>query len=199
MTNRKKTALFMFVDYLICLFLQLIGLFVLSWLLNFSWGYFAYSTLFSLVLFGFMYSRAHNAAKKDIKRKEAKSPFTEGLLMAAPLVIFNLIIIGVYALLEANIIPARDILVKTLYSFPENEPRVATDVFLLDYITPIVRIWFGTLVGFMGSKTSPLCLLISPAITLLGGFLGYFAGSKKFYISDLIVKAQEKIKNKFNE
>jgi len=199
MTNRKKTALFMFVDYLICLLLQLIGLIIFSWMLNFSWGYFVYSVLSSLVLFGLIYSRAHGAAQKDIRHKELKSPLTEGLLLVAPLVIFNLLIIGVYALLAANIIPASFVLIKILYSFPENQPRVATEVFLLDYITPFVRIWFGTLVGFLGDKTSPLCLLISPAITLLAAFCGYFAGSRKFFISNTIVKVQKKIKNKFNE
>ncbi len=198
MSNRKKTMLMMFVDYLICLLLELFGLIVFAWMLNFSWGYPAYSVLFTLVLFGMLYSRAHNAAERNRKRKELK-PVTEGLLLAVPLTVFNLLVILIFTLMQYNIIPVRDVLMNTLYSFPDDAPRVVTKLYLIDYITPIVRVWFGHLVGFMQEGTSPLLLLISPLITLAASFAGYFAGMKQFYISDVIFKTKEKVKEKFNE
>ena len=144
------------------------------------------------------YSRVHNAADRAWKRKEIKSA-SEGLIMAAPLAIFNLLIILIYACMQGNIIPARDVVVTTLYSFPDDAPRVVTNVYLIDYITSGIRVWFGHLVGFLKTETPAAFLLISPAITVLACFLGYVAGRKKFYLSELIYKTQEKVKEKFNE
>ncbi len=198
MSIRKKTMLMLFVDYLLCLLFELFGLILFSWMLQFSWGYPAYSVLFTLILFAMFYSRTHTAAERDRKRKELKPP-TEGLKMAAPLVCFNLVVILVYALMQYNVIPVHDVLMNTLYSFPDDVPRVVTKLYLIDYITPIVRVWFGHLVGFMTESTTPLLLLISPLVTLAGAFVGYFAGSKQFYIADVLFKTQEKVKEKFNE
>ncbi len=199
MTNRKKAMLMMFADYLLCLLLQLFGLFIFAWMLSYSWGYPAYSALFSLILFGLLYSRAHNTAKRDLKQKDLHRTAAEGLILATPLAAFNLLLILLFALIQSNIIPIRDIVMNTVYSFPDNEPRVATDVLLIDYITPFIRIWFGMLIGFMQENTSALLLLLNPVLTLAAGFLGYLAGRRKFYLSDLIFSAKEKVKDKFNE
>ncbi|MBR6728752.1 MAG: hypothetical protein IKL80_01200 [Clostridia bacterium] len=199
MQNRTKSSLFMFLDYLLSLLLQFFGLFLFSWVLANDWGTVFYSAIFTLVLFGLIYSRAHKAAIKDVKHKELRPVYTEGLHLAAPLAVFNLIIVVLYALLDAGIIPAKDVLVQTLYSFPDNQPRFATEVFLFDYIVPVVRLWFGSLVGFIGSATPALVLLINPAVILAGGFAGYLAGTKKLYISEKIAEIIQKIKEKFNE
>ncbi len=198
MSNRKKTMLMMFVDYLLCFVFQLFGLFFLSPMLNSFWGFTAYSVVFTLILFGFLYSRAHNAARRDLKRKEPKSLF-EGLIMAAPLAIFNLVIILFFALMQQEVIPGSDVVVKTLYRFPDNAPREVSYVYLLDTVTSVVRVWFGSLLGFAQNETSATVLLLSPALTFLAGFFGYFAGSRKFYLSETIVKVTDKIKEKFNE
>ena len=198
MSIRKKTMLMLFVDFLICLLIQLFGLFILSWMFKYNWGYPVYSIAFCLTLFGLQYSRVHNAADREIKRKELK-PASEGLIMAAPLVVFNLAIILLFACMQKNIIPARDVIVATLYSFPDDAPRVVTHMYLLDYITSGIRIWFGHLTGFLREETPVAILLISPAITLLAGFLGYVASRKKFYLSEFIYKVQEQLKEKFNE
>lgn len=198
MPNRKKTMLMMFVDYLICLLVQLLGLFVLSWMLQYDWGGPVYSIIFCLLLFGLIYSRAHSKAERDLKRKSLQ-PAYEGLLLALPLAAFNLILILLFALIQKNIIPIGNIVTNTVYTFPDNEPRIATDILLMDYITSGIRIWFGTLLGFMSDKTSAALLLISPAITLLAGFCGYWAGGHKFFISEVIFSAKEKVKDKFNE
>ena len=96
MKNRTKTALLMFVDYLLCILLQMFGLFVFSWMLQFSWGHPAYSIIFSLTLFGLLYSRAHKAAKRDSRLKENQPGMWEGLRIALPLAVFNLVIILIY-------------------------------------------------------------------------------------------------------
>lgn len=198
MSIRKKTMLMLFVDYLLCLLIQLFGLFVLSWILKYNWGYPVYSIVFCLIFFGMQYSRVHNAADRALKRKELKSVY-EGLIMSLPLAICNFVVILIFALMQWNIIPAREVIVTTLYSFPDDAPRVVTHMYLLDYVTSGIRVWFGHLVGFLKTETPAVFLLISPAITLLAGFLGYTAGRKKFYLSDLIYNVQEKAKEKFNE
>ncbi len=199
MTIRKKTMLMMFADFGVCLALQLIGLFILSWMFRFSWGYVVYSIIFTLIFFGMIFSRAHNTAKRNLLHKDLTKTKAEGLLLAAPLAIFNTLLIVLFALIQSNIIPLRDLVVNTIYTFPDNAPRIATDVFLIDYIIGFLRIWFGGLIGFMPEKTTPLILLISPASTLLAGFLGYFAGLKKFYLLDMFIVAKKKVVNKFNE
>lgn len=198
MSIRKKTMLMLFVDFLLCILIQLIGLFVLSWVLKYSWGYPVYSIAFCLTLFGMQYSRVHNAAERALKRKEIK-PVYEGLIMALPLVIFNVLIILLFVLMQSNVIPGRDVIVATFYNFPDDAPREVTHVYLLDYVISGIRVWFGHLVGFMKVETPAAILLISPLITLAAGFLGYMAGGKKFYLSELIYKVQEKVKEKFNE
>ncbi|MBR6728865.1 MAG: hypothetical protein IKL80_01790, partial [Clostridia bacterium] len=147
MSIRKKTMLMLFVDYLLSILIQLFGLFVLSWMLDYSWGFCAYSVIFTLVLFGMLYSRVHNAADKALKRKELK-PATEGLIMAAPLAIFNLVVILFFALVKSNLLPIGDAVMNTVYTFPDNQPRVETHVLFIEYLTMIIRVWFGFLVGF---------------------------------------------------
>ncbi|MBE7037147.1 MAG: hypothetical protein E7403_07635 [Ruminococcaceae bacterium] len=198
MSIRKKTMLMLFVDFLICLLIQLFGLFIFSWMFNYSWGKPVYSIVFCLTFFGVQYSRVHTAASRALKRKELK-PVTEGLIMAAPLVIVNLVIILVYGLMQMNVIPIRDVVANVVYEFPDDAPRNANKIYLLSYIAMGVRLWFSHLSGFMNEKTPAALLLISPAITLLASYLGYLAGSKKYYLSDLIYKVQEKVKKKFNE
>ncbi len=199
MKNRTKTALFMFVDYLLCILLQMFGLFVLSWTLQFPWGYPAYSAIFSLILFGLLYSRAHKAAKRDSRLKENQPGMWEGLRMAIPLAVLNLVIILAFALIEYNVVPVRDLVIKTIYRFPDNAPREKLDVLLIDSIIPFIRVWFGALVGFMKENTTTLILFIMPILNLAAGFLGYYAGRKKFFIADYIFRAKEKMKDKFNE
>ncbi len=198
MSIRKKTMLMLFVDYVVCLIIQFLFLLFSTWMFKADWVFKAYSLVFSLVFFGKLYSRTHKAAKRDLLHKELK-PLTEGLIMAAPLAIFNLLVILFFGLVKNNILPIRDVVVQSYYTFPDNEPRMITEVFFIDYLTTIVRVWFSSLIGFCQDSTPVLLLLVSPIMTLAAGFLGYVAGSKKFYLSDLIYKTKEKVKTKFNE
>ncbi len=198
MSIRKKTMLMLFVDYVVCLAIQFLFLLLSTWMFKTDWVFKAYSLVFCLVLFGKLYSRTHKAAKRDLLHKELK-PLTEGLMMAAPLAIFNLLVILFFALVKSNILPIRDMVVQSYYTFPDNEPRVITEIFFIDSLTTIVRAWFGYLIGFCQNQTPVILLLVSPIIILAAGFLGYAAGSKKFYLSELIYNTKEKVKTKFNE
>lgn len=197
----KKNSLLMFVDYFLVIIMCMLGIMIFSWLLSFSWGYVAYSVFFSLVFFGMIYSRAWKTAKKELKNKERKPKISDGFKISLPLTVFNILVIAFFALVLYNIIPIRDNVVNIVYSFAANEPRVRSEILFINYIVPIVRIWFAPLIGFMpqSGNTSPLILLLSPIITVSASLLGYFLGMKKYYISDSIAKVSGKVKDKFNE
>lgn len=198
MTNRKKTSLMLFVDYLICLLLQVICIMAFSMLLKYNWANVVYSIFFICINFGMLYTRTHQAAKKDKLLKTQRTHF-EGVYMVLPLAICNLILALGYFLIQSNVIPIRDLVVNTVYSFPENEPRVATDILLIDYITPFFRVWFGAFMGFMQGKTTAGLFFLMPLINLIAGGIGYVAGEKKFFLSEHVFAAKEKVKEKFNE
>ncbi len=198
MSNRVKTMLMSFFDYGLCLFLELLCLVVFSILFKYTWGNILYSVIFCLILFGMLYSRTHRAAKNDMLHK-VERPTYEGLIMVLPLAIVNFVVALGFALIQSGLIPVGDIVLETVYSFPENEPRVAMDVLLIEVITPIIRLWFATLMGFMREGTNAVLLFLMPVLNLVAGFLGYIAGKKKFFLSDHIFVAKEKVKEKFNE
>ncbi len=198
MTNRVKTMLMLFLDYGLCLLLALLCLLGFSMLFKFTWMNILYSVFFCLVLFGLLYSRTHRAAKKDMLHK-VERPWYEGLVMALPLAILNLVLALGFALIQSNVIPVRDIVLETSYSFPDNSPRVVTDFLLIDGVIPVIRFWFATLVGFMPESTNAAPLFVMPLLNLAAGLLGYVAGKKKFFLSDHIFIAKEKFKEKFNE
>lgn len=199
MSNRKKTMFFLLGDYLFCLVLQLIAMAAFYKIFNYAWGMYAYTIFFLALLFTSIYRRTWRAAKRDLHIKENRPGMHEGLIMVLPLVIINLLIATVYGLIQANVIPIRDIVVNTVYSFPDYEPRIARDVLLLDKITPWVRFWFSSLLAFMRDKTPVAILFILPALNLFAGILGYIAGRKKFFFSEHVFVAKEKVKEKFNE
>lgn len=200
MISDRKCKLMLFVDYLLTLLLCVFGLFILSWLLNYSWGYIAYSVLFTLIFFGLVYSRCWNKAKSDLKYQKETVKLTNALRMVAPLTIFFLVIAALFALIKFNIIPIRDIVTEVRYVLEENQPRQVHNIVLFDTVVPIIRILFSFLIGFQpADSTSALTLLIAPAVTVLAGVLGYLAGMRKFYISEVIIKTQQKAKDKFNE
>ncbi|MBQ2696462.1 MAG: hypothetical protein IJF61_04090 [Clostridia bacterium] len=199
MSNRKKTMLMLFGDYLFCLVLQLIAMVAFYKILDYSWGVYLYTVFFSVLLFTGIYRRTWLAAKRDSHLKENRPGLSEGLILVLPLALFNLLIAALYGLIQANIIPIRDIVINTVYTFPDNAPRVAREVLLLDKITPWVRTWFSSLLAFMQGKTPAAVLFIVPALNLLAGALGYIAGIKKFFFSEHMLAAKEKVKEKFNE
>ncbi|MBE7035576.1 MAG: hypothetical protein E7402_05650 [Ruminococcaceae bacterium] len=199
MSFHKKTTLFMFVDYGICFLLQFFGLYIMVLVQNIPWGPPLYSILFCAILFIFHYVRTNKAARHDLTYETgAHSPWT-GLFLALPLVVLHLIIIGFYALIQTDFLPLGDIVIRTVYEFPDNAPRQAVDFILLDYATPVVRLWFFSLLGFTSEKTSALLLLIVPVLTLIAGWTGYLAGLKNFSALEAYDALQKKLIKKFND
>ncbi len=198
MKNRKKTSLMLFVDYLICLLLQVLCMMAFAMILKYNWGNAIYSIFFIFINFGMLYARTHRAAKTDRLQKSQRTHF-EGVYMALPLAIVNFVFALGFFLIQSNVIPVRDLVVNTVYGFPENEPRVMTEILLIDYITPVVRLWFSAFMGFMQGKTPAGLLFLMPLINLVAGGAGYVAGEKKFFLSEHIFVAKEKVKEKFNE
>lgn len=189
-----------FVDYLLIIVFSLLGLMILAWMLGNPIGEAVYSTIFTLVLFGLIYSRAWNTAKRDIKTYNNEQPYWyKGLIMCIPLLAFNLLIAGLFALVQANIIPVRDIVVSATYSFPENEARQLVETTFGMAVTPFVRVYFSNLVGFLGGGTPPVVLFAGQLVIPVAAFLGYYAGMRKFYLSEVITKTSGKVKDKFNE
>ena len=198
MSKRVKTMLMMFLDYGLCLLLSLLTLAVFAMLFKFTWANITFSTLVCLAMFGLVYSRSHRAAKSDMLYKVERSWY-EGLMLVLPLAVLNFVLALAFTLIQIDLVPVRDIVVDISYSFPDNAPRVANEILLIDAITPVVRLWFAPIIGYMRESTPGALLFVVPLINLVGGFLGYIAGQKKFFLSDYIFVAKEKVKEKFNE
>lgn len=199
MNNRKKTKALTFADYGLTLLLSILCSAFFGGFFEYTWGRLGYSILMSLILFSLLYGRAHKTARTDLLQGQDKLSLTGGLKLVLPLACVSAFFVLVYALLEFGILPGRDMIVKTLYLFPDNAPRVAESVYLLDYLTPIFRIWFAYLAGFLTGKADSLVFLISPVLILLAGFSGYAIGRRKIYISDFVARADKKLRDKFNE
>ena len=195
MSNRVRTMLLFFVDYLVCIVFQIFGLVFLSWALDFPWVDPVYSILFSLVLFARVYRRGNKAAGRDLRNHEKKPLFFDGLLMVLPLVVFQLVIIFAYRWVQGN--PLGGTVVNVIYSFPDNLPRVAKEITLAESLVPYLRIWFGSVMGFMGQGFSALVALLVPLSHVLAGFFGYLAGLKHFYILDFLIDCWRNIWDRF--
>ena len=157
--------------------------------------------MFTFIFFTLIYSRAWNTAKKELRNKERAPKVSDGFIISLPLLVFTLLITVAFALIYYNIIPVRDNVIDVVYSFKANEPRLRSEILLIDYLTPIARLFFAPLIGFMqkAGRTTPLIMLLLPALTAVASTFGYFLGMKKYYISDEIIKVSEKVKEKFNE
>lgn len=200
MITDRKCKLMLFVDYLLTILISAFGLMILSWIFEFGWGKIAYSIIFTLVFFAFVYCRMWNKAKSDIKYQKEKANLGHAFKMILPLAIFLTIVVAVFGLIKYNIIPIRDVVTDIQYILEENQPRQIREVLLIDNLNLIMRALFIFLVGFLSSETtSALVLFIAPAVVVVAGLLGYFAGTKKYYLSETIANAQQKVKDKFNE
>lgn len=193
--TKKKQKWLIVSDYLINLVLSLFGLLVFSYIMKFSWGYIVYSVFFCLSLFAFLYSRLYTSAKIDLRTNEAR--LINAIKMVLPLLIGIFALILLYSLFYYNIIPADDVILKSVVNSETNEVSTLT---LLDCIKLFARVCFFNLTGFMaGRDTLPYILLINPVVIIISAFVGYWCGMKKIYLSDNISALIDKIKNKFDE
>ena len=200
MMTDKKCILMMFAEFLLTLLISVFGFMLLSWTFDYSWGMPVYSIIFTLVFFAFIYCRMWNKAKSDIKYQKENVSLKHAFKVILPLAAFLAVIVALFGLIKLNIIPVRDIVTDVQYILEENQPRQIHEVLLIDNLNLVMRALFIFLIGFFkSSDTSELILFVAPAVVVVAGLLGYFAGMRKFYLSDVIAGAQQKVKDKFNE
>ncbi|MBR5156996.1 MAG: hypothetical protein IKW59_04425 [Clostridia bacterium] len=200
MMTDKKCILMMFAEFLLTLLISVFGFMLLSWTFDYSWGMPVYSIIFTLVFFAFIYCRMWNKAKSDIKYQKENVSLKHAFKVILPLAAFLAVIVALFGLIKLNIIPVRDIVTDVQYILEENQPRQIHEVLLIDNLNLVMRALFIFLIGFFkSSDTSVLILFVAPAVVVVAGLLGYFAGMRKFYLSDVIAGAQQKVKDKFNE
>ncbi len=199
MNRRRKNMWMMFGDYLILLIIQAFTLLAFSWLLDFAWGAICYSAICAVVVFFMPYTRAHKAAVYDLKNKEQRPNSWGGVRLVLPFFIVTSLIALFYVLLDTNVLPFRDVVLNTLYQFPDDAPRVETQVFLIDTVSVYIRIFYAPFIGFMQGKTPHGVLFLLPVLYGVGACLGYFAGLRGFYLGKHLFRFKDVVVEKFNE
>lgn len=195
MPNKKKFYFLPFLDNLKAIGMSILFMFVFgSWYNNT-----VFRTIFTIIsllfLCGFIYSRMWKLGKKNVQRYW-KLKLSDCVKFMLPLVIFEAAIIVFYFLCEKNIIPLRDIVIKTYYSFPENLPRELVKISVFDYVIPVINLWFSYLTGV---AASPLVYLIAPVFSLFSAVFGFKMGMSGKELQMYYIEASDKAKDKFNE
>lgn len=192
-----KYYLLPFLDYilslLICLlFTALFG----SW---FTFRPFAiiFGIAMTLTMCGMVYSRFWKLSRKNVRYGGGLKTSDE-IKFILPLSIFCLVLVLFYILTENNVIPFRNILVKSYYTFPDNLPRVRVDITLFDRFNSVIRLWFMYFLAFM-KKTSWAVLIFAPFLTFISAVLGVILGAENKEVLEGYLKVSNKIKDKFNE
>ena len=195
MISTKKFYFLPFVDNLTAVGVSLLIVFLFGSWLNFP-AFSAISAFFMiLTLCGRIYVRMWNLSRKNTLRNYGltKNNFVKFIL---PLVIFDVILAVFYCLCEFDIIPLKDVIVKSYYSFPDNAKRELLSISAFDYLGVVVRLWFMYLITFFKNG---FVLFLAPALSFVSAMLGYYLGDKNIQISSGYLKLTEKAKNKFNE
>lgn len=195
MISTKKFYFLPFVDNLTAVGITFLIVFLFGSWLN-SPAFSAIATFFMLLtLCGRIYVRMWNLSRKNTLRnwELKRNDFIKFIL---PLVIFDVILAVFYCLCEFDIIPLKDVIVKSYYSFPDNAKRELLSISVFDYIGVVVRLWFMYLITFFKNG---FVLFLAPLLSFVSAMLGYYLGDKNIQISSGYLKLTEKAKDKFNE
>lgn len=195
MPNKKKFYFLPFLDNLKAIGMSILFIFIFGTWYNNA----IFRTIFTMIsllfLCGFIYFRMWKLGKKNVQRYwELK--VSDCVKFMLPLVIFEAVIIIFYFLCEKDIIPLRDIVLKSYYSFPENLPRELVKVSVFDYVVPVINLWFSYLTGV---AASPLVYIIAPVASLFSAVFGFKMGMNGKELQMYYIKATDKVKDKFNE
>lgn len=195
MISTKKYYFLPIVDHLTA-----VGIMLLMMLLFGSWLFIPavtpIATFFMLfTLCGRTYVRMWNLSRKNTLRHYGlqKKDFVKFLL---PIVIVDLVLIVLYLLCDYGVIPLKEVITRSYYVFPDNEPRVLETNTAFDYVSLAVRLWFAFLSFIFKNGFT---FLIAPALSFAFGMLGYYFGAKDKQIINSYISITEKIKKKFNE
>ncbi len=195
MINTKKYYFLPIVDHLTA-----VGIALLIMLLFGSWLFYpavaAIATIIMLfTLCGRTYVRMWNLSHKNTLRHYGleKKSFIKFLL---PILIVDLVFIVFYILCDYGVVPLKEVITKSYYVFPDNEPRVLETNTAFDYVSLIVRLWFAFLTFIFKNGFT---LLLAPVLSFVSGILGYSLGAKNKQILTYYINLTEKAKKKFNE
>lgn len=195
--NRKKYYFLPFVDNILAILIAtLFTMFFGSWFTFRPFGIFV-GVILTLVMCGLFYSRMWKLSRKNTRYDLGLTRY-DGIKFVLPVAIFSLLLVLFYILADKNIIPLREIVIKTYYTFPENAPRVPVDISYFDYFTMAVRVWFTYSLGLM-QKTNIWVLLVLPFLMVLSGAVGFSLGAKNKEVLNEYLNVAEKVKKKFNE
>lgn len=183
-------------NFLAVLISLLFTVFFGSWFGNAIFG-FIMGVALTLVMCGFIYSRMWKLSRKNT-RYGYDLPKDTAIRCVLPLCIVSFLLILIYLLADHNIIPLRDMVLKTYYTFPDNQPRELISVSPFDYLTVITRFWFSYLLPFTQTPSAWLFCL-SPILTAISAVLGFRLGAENKEMLDGYVKVVNKAKEKFNE
>lgn len=195
--NTKKYYFLPFLDNLLASLVSLLfTMFFGSWFENQIFGVVS-GVFMTLVMCGFIYSRMWKLSRNNTRYDYGLKP-SDGVRFLLPLVIFHLALILFFFLAQSDIIPLKNIVLKTYYTFPDNLPRVPVCISPFDYVTVFTRFWFSYMLGF-SQETHLWLMLTFPVLTLLSGVLGFRLGAENKEMLEGYVKASKKIKKKFSE
>ncbi len=195
-----KTRKYYFLPFLDNIFAVLISLlftvFFGSWASNKIFGT-VMGIALTLVMCGFFYSRMWKVGRKNI-RYHYGLPKNFAVKHVFPYVIACFVVILIYVLAKHNILPLKDAVIKTYYTFPDNLPREQVIISLFDYLQIFVRFWFSYLLPF--TRELPVWMMcIAPVLSVIFSVLGYTLGTQNKEIIDAYAKTVNKAKEKFNE
>lgn len=195
MINTKKYFFLPFLDNLTAVGITLLIMLLFgSWLQNPI--FLTIATFFMLLtLCGRIYIRMWKLSRSNTLRHYGltKNNFIKFIM---PLVIFDIVLALFYCLCEFDILPLKDIIVKSYYNFPDDEKREIINISLFEYVGVIIKLWF---MYFIFILKNGLMLFLAPILSFSSALLGYHLGKKNIEISNGVAKITEKAKDKFNE
>ena len=195
-----KTRKYYFLPFLDNIFAILISLlftvFFGSWASNKIFGT-VMGIALTLVMCGFFYSRMWKLSRKNT-RYGYGLPKNFAVTHVFPYAVACFVLIFIYMLAKHNILPLKDAVIKTYYTFPDNLPREQVIISALDYLQVIIRFWFSYLLPV--TRELPVWLMCTaPVLSVIFSVLGYTLGAKNKEILDVYAKTVHKVKDKFNE
>ena len=193
--NTKKYYFLPIVDHITAIVITVVMMLLFgTWLLIPAVS--AVATFFTLfTLCGRTYVRMWKLSQKNTLRNYGitKNDFMK---FALPIVIIDLVLIVFYLLCEYNIIPLKEVITNTYYTFPDNLPREIKTNTAFEYVGLVVKLWFFFLTLI---AKNVYVFLLAPSLSFLSIMLGYKLGAKNKEITNVFVKVTEKAKEKFNE
>ena len=195
--NTKKYYFLPFLDNLLAVLISfLFTMFFGSWFQNKVFGVIM-GLIMTLVMCGLIYSRMWKLSRKNTRYGYGLKP-ASGIKFVLPLAIVSAAIALFFFLAQIDVVPLKDTVLKTYYTFPDNLPRVPVHITWFDYETVFTQFWFMYFLGFP-QEIRIWLFAAAPVLMLLSAALGFQLGAENKEVLEGYVKAVNKAKKKFNE